>query len=67
MREHSLFFLSHFFPIISKLERFTMSDRPLFFVTFYRQSVKFMLKARKCLVISKLLCTFAADLKTKTL
>ena len=26
MREHSLFFLSHFFPIISKLERFTISD-----------------------------------------
>ena len=66
MREHSLFYFQ-FFLIISKLERFTMSDRPLFFVTFYRQSVKFMLKARKCLVISKLLCTFAADLKTKTL
>ena len=39
----------------------------VFFVPFYRQSVKFMLKSRKCLDISKLLRTFAADLKTKTL
>ena len=36
----------------------------VYFVQFYRQSVKFMLKARKCLVISKHLRTFAADLET---
>lgn len=39
----------------------------VYFVSFYRQSVKFVLKPSKCLAISKLLRTFAADLKTKTL
>ena len=66
MREHSLFYFQ-FFPVISKLERFTMSDHSLFFVPFYRQSVKYMLKTRKCLAIPKLLRTFAAVLKTKAL
>lgn len=66
MREHSLFYFQ-FFPVISKFERFAMSDHSLFFVPFYRQSVKYMLKPSKCLSISKLLRTFAADLKTKTL
>lgn len=37
----------------------------VYFVSFYRQSVKFVLKPSKCLAISKLLRTFAADLKTK--
>lgn len=39
----------------------------VYFVPFYRQSVKFVLKSSKCLAISKLLLKFAADLKTKTL
>lgn len=34
-----------------------------FFVIFRHQCVKFMLKSRICLVISKLLCTFAAELR----
>ena len=36
----------------------------VYFTPFYRQSVKYMLKPSKCLAISKLLCTFAADLET---
>lgn len=37
----------------------------VYFVPFYRKSVKFVLKPSKCLDISKHLRNFAADLKTK--
>lgn len=67
MREHSLFFipfLSSYFQI-GKIHY--QRPLPIFFVPFYRQSVKYMLKPSKCLAIPKLLRTFAADLKTKAL
>ena len=54
-------------PIIVFSLSFIISAIIEYFTSFYRQSVKYILKPSKCLAISKLLCTFAADLKTKTL
>lgn len=58
MREHSLFYFQ-FFLIISKSFQLFPNWKEM------KQIVKFVLKPRKCLAISKLLRTFAADLKTK--
>ena len=43
-----------------------MSTPYSFFCNIHHASVNFMLKSRNCLAISKLLCTFAAELKIRS-